>query len=90
MTLPGLVAVTVDTYPGRVWHGRVGSISPASGASFSVLPAQNSSGNWVKVVQRIPVRIQVEQPADAPQLRVGMSVEVSIDTGHVRKLTDLF
>jgi membrane fusion protein (multidrug efflux system) len=84
------VTVTVDTYPGRTWQGRVASISPASGATFSVLPAQNASGNWVKVVQRIPVRIQVEQPADAPRLRVGMSVEVSIDTGHVRHLSDLF
>jgi len=84
------VAITVDTYPGRSWHGRVASISPASGATFSVLPAQNSSGNWVKVVQRIPVRIEVEQPPDGPRLRVGMSVEVSIDTGHVRSLRDLF
>lgn len=84
------VTVTVDTYPGRVWHGTVQSISPASGATFSVLPAQNSSGNWVKVVQRIPVRIRVEQPEDAPRLRAGMSTEVSIDTGHVRHLSDLF
>ncbi|MBX6742256.1 MAG: HlyD family secretion protein [Acetobacteraceae bacterium] len=83
------VTVTVDTYPGRVWHGTVESISPASGATFSVLPAQNSSGNWVKVVQRIPVRIRVEQPEDAPRLRAGMSTEVSIDTGHVRHLSDL-
>ena len=49
--------VTVDTYPGRVWHGVVQSIAPNTGSEFSVLPAQNTSGNWVKVVQRIPVRI---------------------------------
>jgi membrane fusion protein (multidrug efflux system) len=85
------VEITVDTYPGRTWKGRVASISPASGATFSVLPAQNASGNWVKVVQRIPVRIEVEQPPEGgPRLRVGMSVEVSIDTGHVRSLRDLF
>ena len=82
--------VTVDTYPGRVWEGVVESISPASGATFSVLPAQNSSGNWVKVVQRIPVRIRVDQQSDAPPLRAGMSTEVSIDTGHERHLADLW
>jgi membrane fusion protein, multidrug efflux system len=87
---PGDAAtVTVDTYPGRVWRGEVESISPASGATFSVLPAQNVTGNWVKVVQRIPVRIRVEQPADGPALRAGMSVQVSIDTGHRRRLADL-
>jgi len=83
------VTVTVDTYPGRVWEGTVESISPASGATFSVLPAQNASGNWVKVVQRIPVRIRVEQPEDAPRLRAGMSAVISIDTGHQRHLSDL-
>ncbi|MBV1798651.1 HlyD family secretion protein [Siccirubricoccus sp. G192] len=84
------VTVTIDTYPDRVWTGVVASISPASGSTFSVLPAQNSSGNWVKVVQRIPLRVRVEQPADAPQLRAGMSAVVSIDTGHVRHLSDIF
>jgi len=81
--------VTIDTYPGREWHGTVESISPASGNTFSVLPAQNASGNWVKVVQRIPVRIRVAPEADAPPLRTGMSAEVSIDTGHRRRLADL-
>ena len=66
------------------------SISPASGSEFSVLPAQNSSGNWVKVVQRIPVRIAIDRKADAPVLRSGMSVYVSIDTEHRRSLRDLF
>ncbi|MCC6718345.1 MAG: HlyD family secretion protein [Acetobacteraceae bacterium] len=82
--------VTVDTYPGRVWHGVVESISPASGAEFSVLPAQNASGNWVKVVQRIPLRVRVERTAADPDLRAGMSVVVSIDTGHVRHVSDLW
>ena len=81
--------VTVDTYPGVTFDASVESISPASGSTFSVLPAQNASGNWVKVVQRIPVRIRVEQPADGPKLRAGMSAEVSIDTGHERHLSDL-
>ncbi len=84
------VEVTVDTYPDRVWKGVVESISPNSGSEFSVLPAQNTSGNWVKVVQRIPVRIRVNRHAGEPELRTGMSVEASIDTGHKRSLSDLF
>jgi membrane fusion protein (multidrug efflux system) len=88
---PGDAAtVTIDTYPGVTWKAVVESISPASGSTFSVLPAQNASGNWVKVVQRIPVRIRVETPEGGPQLRAGMSAVVSIDTGHVRHLSDIF
>jgi len=84
------VDVTVDTYPDQHWKGVVESISPASGSEFSILPAQNSSGNWVKVVQRIPVRVQiVSGPADLP-LRAGMSAEITIDTDHHRHLSDLF
>lgn len=76
------VTITVDTYPGQVWTGKVVSISPATGSEFSLLPAQNSTGNWVKVVQRIATRISVEAgPQDLP-LRTGMSTEVEIDTGH--------
>lgn len=84
------VDITVDTYPGQVWSGTVESISPASSSEFSVLPAQNSSGNWVKVVQRIPVRIAIARKAGAPVLRSGMSVYVDIDTGNRRSFTDLF
>ena len=80
--------VTVDTYPGVEWIGRVESISPASGASFSLLPAQNTTGNWVKVVQRIPMRVHVEMSPDKPPLRVGMSVVVDVDTNHARGLPD--
>jgi len=83
------VDITVDTYPGQVWSGTVESVSPASSSEFSVLPAQNSSGNWVKVVQRIPVRIGITRKPDASVLRSGMSVYVSIDTGHRRSLRDL-
>jgi len=79
------VEVTVDTYPGVTWQGKVDSLSPASGAEFSLLPPQNSSGNWVKVTQRIPVRVLVDT-AGKPQLRAGMSTEVAIDTGHARGL----
>ncbi len=77
--------VRVDTYPGVQWRGVVESISPAAAAQFSLLPAQNSSGNWVKVVQRIPVRVRVDtSDGSLPPLRAGMSVEVAVDTGHRR------
>jgi membrane fusion protein (multidrug efflux system) len=82
--------VTVDAYPGRTWKGRVESIAPASGSEFAILPAQNASGNWVKVVQRVPVRVVVEAKPDDPPLRSGMSVVVDIDTGHSRKLSEVF
>jgi membrane fusion protein (multidrug efflux system) len=84
------VQISVDTYPGRTWSGTVESISPASASQFSILPAQNASGNWVKVVQRIPVRISVQRKPGDPVLRSGMSVTVDIDTGHRRSLRDLF
>ena len=84
------VTVFVDTYPDRHWKGVVSSIAPNSGSEFSVLPAQNTSGNWVKVVQRIPVRIRVERNDGDPELRSGMSVEAEIDTGHHRSVADLF
>ena len=84
---PGQPAtVRIDTYPDREWPARVESISQATGAQFSVLPAQNSSGNWVKVVQRIPVRIALQTGPDDPPLRAGMSVTAEIDTGHHREL----
>jgi membrane fusion protein (multidrug efflux system) len=81
--------ITIDSYPGREWTATVSSLSPATGAEFSVLPAQNSSGNWVKVVQRVPIRLQVDVPPGAPPLRTGMSATVEVDTGHKRKLGDL-
>src|SRR5882724_5776339 len=80
------VTVEVDTFPGQRWAGTVESISPASVSSFSLLPAENTSGNWVKVVQRIPMRVRVSNAPGKPALRVGMSVEVSVDTGHARGL----
>ncbi len=80
------VNVTVDTYPGVSWTGTVESISPASASSFALLPAQNTTGNWVKVVQRIPMRVRIDMPQGKPPLRVGMSVVVNIETGHVNGL----
>jgi membrane fusion protein (multidrug efflux system) len=82
-------AVTIDAYPGRVWQATVTSLAPATGTEFSVLPAQNATGNWVKVVQRVPIRLAVQLLADAPPLRTGMSATVEIDTGHRRQLADL-
>lgn len=81
--------VTVDTYPGVEWKGRVASINPASGGSFSLLPAQNTTGNWVKVVQRIPMRVVFDDMAGKPPLRVGMSVVVDVDTGHARGVPEV-
>ena len=79
------VTVTVDTYPDRQWHGTVESVSPAAAQEFSLLPAQNTSGNWVKVVQRVPMRIRVDtSDKSLPRLAAGMSVEIGVDTGHAR------
>jgi membrane fusion protein, multidrug efflux system len=86
---PGQTAtISVDTYPDLEWQGVIDSISPASGSSFSLLPAQNTTGNWVKVVQRIPMRVRIEDMDGKPPLRVGMSVTVDVDTGHPRGLPD--
>jgi membrane fusion protein (multidrug efflux system) len=84
------VTVTVDTYPGVQWHGTVQSVSPAAAQEFSLLPAQNTSGNWVKVVQRVPMRVRVDtSDKKLPPLRAGMSVEAAVDTGHARGLPHL-
>jgi membrane fusion protein (multidrug efflux system) len=79
------VKVTIDTYPGCTWNGQVQSISAGSDSVFSALPAENTSGNWVKVVQRIPVKVKLADSncADRP-LSAGMSAIVSIDTGKRR------
>ncbi|WP_428542123.1 HlyD family secretion protein [Rhodopila sp.] len=84
------VDVSFDLYPGRTWKGTVQSVAPATDQNFSLLPAENSSGNWVKVVQRIPVRVRVDMKPNDPPLRAGMSADIDIDTGHVRTLSDLF
>jgi membrane fusion protein (multidrug efflux system) len=78
--------VVADAYPEQQFKAVVEAIAPASGAEFAVLPPQNATGNWVKVVQRIPVRIRVEQGAGQPPLRAGMTVTVAVDTGVSRGL----
>jgi len=81
-----LAHVVADAYPDVVWPGDVIAIAPATGAEFAVLPPQNATGNWVKVVQRIPVHVKVDQPAGMPPLRAGMTVTVGVDTGVSRGL----
>ena len=80
------VDISVDTYPSVKWKGEVESLSPATGAEFSLIPAQNATGNWVKIAQRVAVKISIEALPEMPQLRAGLSTEVEIDTGHRRKL----
>ncbi len=90
---PGQRATFVaDTYPDISWHGRVIGISPATGAEFALLPPQNASGNWVKIVQRLPVRLLIDDvnKAGKPRLRAGMSVRVSIDTEREREVPAIF
>ena len=80
------VTITIDAYPDERWQGTVSGVSAGTGAVFSLLPAQNATGNWVKVVQRIPVRIEIVAQPDAPALRTGMSAKVEIDSGRERAL----
>ncbi len=84
------VTLDVDSFPDHTFHGRVQSVSPGTGAQFSILPAQNASGNWVKIVQRVPVRIAFDPNEDTYLLRSGMSVNVAIDTRRNRTLAGLF
>ena len=83
------VTIQVDTFPDMKCTGKVTSLSQATGAEFAVLPPQNATGNWVKVVQRIPIRTSVVCKEGDPPLRVGMSTIVEIDTGHHRTLGEL-
>ncbi|SHF19231.1 membrane fusion protein, multidrug efflux system [Microbulbifer donghaiensis] len=78
--------VTLDAYPNFRWQAQVDSLSPASGSEFALIPPQNASGNWVKVVQRVPVRLRLLPAKDAPALRAGMSARVRIDTSEDDKL----
>ena len=78
--------IQVDSYPDHVWRAKVESISMATGAEFSLLPPQNATGNWVKVVQRIPIKFKLLDSPYEPPLRAGMSVVVEIDTQQERKL----
>jgi membrane fusion protein (multidrug efflux system) len=77
-------SLAVDSFPDHTFQGTVIAVSPGTGAQFSILPPQNATGNWVKVVQRVPVRIAFDKDEDTHLLRAGMSVNVEIDTGHSR------
>ncbi|MCP8686857.1 HlyD family secretion protein [Marinobacterium sedimentorum] len=76
------VRINFDSFPDQQWQGSVDSLSPATGAEFAVIPAQNATGNWVKIPQRVPVRIQLENPGD--ELRAGLSALIQVDTGTCR------
>jgi membrane fusion protein (multidrug efflux system) len=78
--------VTLDTFPGRRLTGEIASIGAGTGSEFALLPAQNASGNWVKVVQRVPLRVRLDADQALPSLRTGMSATVEVDTGHARGL----
>ena len=82
--MPG--TVVLDAWPNHTWEIRVASVAPATGSEFALLPPQNASGNWVKVVQRLPVRLEIVQPDNAPKIRAGMTATVKVDTGEERKL----
>ncbi len=90
VTVGDPVSITVDTYPGHTWHGHIDAVSQASDSAFSALPSENASSNWVKVVQRIPVRIKLDLKPGDPPLRAGMSTVVTIDTHHRRWYRLLF
>ena len=84
---PGQAAtVEIDAVPGRKFPAKVVSLSPGTGSEFSVLPAENATGNWVKVVQRVPVRLQLEDAQMARELQSGLSAVVTVDTQHHRHL----
>jgi membrane fusion protein (multidrug efflux system) len=80
------VSVAVDSYPGKTFDGKVASVSPGTGSQFAVLPPENATGNWVKVVQRLPVRIELDRPDPSFALHGGLSANVSVDTRYQRQL----
>lgn len=93
--LDGIVAgrpatITFDVNAGRSYDAVVEAVGAGTGSEFSLLPAQNATGNWVKVTQRVPVRLRLLNPANAAGLASGISAKVSVDTGHKRSLTELF
>jgi membrane fusion protein (multidrug efflux system) len=90
VTVGQKATVVLDMHPEITWDAEVESISPATGAEFAILPAQNASGNWVKVVQRLPVRLRLIARPNEPPLRAGMTAYVSIDTGRQRSLASIF
>lgn len=83
------VEINIDNAPDYTWTGKVESMSPATGAEFSVIPAENATGNWVKVTQRLPIRIAIDPQPEAPKLRAGLSADITVDTKHHRSLFGL-
>jgi len=84
------VTIEVDAFPNHLFKGTVGSLSPGTGAQFAILPPQNATGNFVKVVQRVPVRIYFDSNDKyVRKLKAGMSAYTTIDTGHRRSIAGL-
>lgn len=89
ITVGAPAELTFDADPGRKIEAVVAAIGAGTGSEFSLLPAQNATGNWVKVTQRVPVKLKLLNPADAADLASGVSASVSVDTGRHRSLSDL-
>lgn len=83
------VSVTIDAFPGLTWNGKVTVVGAATGATFAILPAQNTSGNWVKVVQRVPLRIEIDPNPAVTEIGTGLSATATIDTGRRRDFSSL-
>ena len=90
VTVGQKATIVLDMHPDITWEAEVESISPATGAEFAILPPQNASGNWVKVVQRLPVKLRLTERPGEPPLRAGMTAYVSIDTKRSRSLAKIF
>ena len=90
VTVGQRATIVLDMHPDITWEAEVESISPATGAEFAILPPQNASGNWVKVVQRLPVKLRLVERPGEPPLRAGMTAYVSIDTKRQRSLAKIF
>src|SRR5207249_6489404 len=76
------VTITIDAFPLRQWRGTLAAISPGTGAQFTILPPQNAAGNWIKIVQRVPLRIEFEPGQDLRPLRPGLIATGEVDTVH--------
>jgi membrane fusion protein (multidrug efflux system) len=84
---PGQTAsIRIDSYPGHTFKGRIASVSPGTGSQFSMLPAENATGNWVKVVQRLPVRVELLDLDPQYPLHAGLSANVDVDTRYQRHI----
>ena len=88
MRVGNVATIELDAYPDTVFHARVESFSPGTGLTFSLLPAENATGNWVKVVQRLPVRLNLDQLDQNGPLQAGLSATVEVDTRYRRPWLD--